>query len=201
MRQGEGATVSAADTRGRIIEAARAVFVEGGGVMEMNAVAGRAGVSVGLAYHYFGSKAGLITALVEDFYDAYDEVVNRKLPDAMPWSEREFLRLRGAVAFLFQDPVALIVLGRLGGSPEIVAAELRHREAIIKLGAVNIQKGCERGELAPVADPQLASEMINGGIRQAITRALAEPEGVDIDALSRNLWKPVCAILGLPQPA
>ena len=44
----------------------------------MQAVAKRAQVSVGLAYHHFGSKAGLIAAVVEAFYSRLDEVVFKR---------------------------------------------------------------------------------------------------------------------------
>ena len=58
----------------RLIRAAQAELIQGGGLLEMQAVARRAKVSVGLAYHHFGSKAGLIAAVVQSFYDRLEEV-------------------------------------------------------------------------------------------------------------------------------
>ena len=112
------------DTRSRILEAARAAFVDGRGDFEMGDVAERAGVSVGLAYHYFKSKAGLVSALIDDFYDRYDAVVNQRFDDIASWPEREYRRVSEAVGFLFDDPVAPIMLGRLSGSAQVVAAEV-----------------------------------------------------------------------------
>ncbi|WP_050625577.1 TetR/AcrR family transcriptional regulator [Bradyrhizobium viridifuturi] len=60
-------------TRDRLLAAAQQELIEGHGHLEMQAVAKRARVSVGLAYHHFGSKAGLIAAVVEDFYQRLDE--------------------------------------------------------------------------------------------------------------------------------
>lgn len=57
------------DSRGNLIDAAQRELILGQGQLEMLAVARRAGVSAGLAYHHFGSKAGLIAAVVEAFYD------------------------------------------------------------------------------------------------------------------------------------
>ena len=51
-------------TRERLLSAAQEELIEGQGHLEMQAVARRAQVSVGLAYHHFGSKAGLIAAVV-----------------------------------------------------------------------------------------------------------------------------------------
>ena len=44
----------------RLIRAAQDELIQTRGLLEMQAVAKRAKVSVGLAYHHFGSKAGLI---------------------------------------------------------------------------------------------------------------------------------------------
>lgn len=89
------------DSREAILAAARSALEAGGGQIEMNDVARRACVSVGLAYHYFGSKAGLVSALVTDFYDRYDAVVNRHYDDTGGWAARERMRLAEAVRFLF----------------------------------------------------------------------------------------------------
>ncbi len=61
-------------TRERLIRAAQEELIQSHGHLEMQAVAKRAQVSVGLAYHHFGSKAGLIAAVVEEFYSRLDDV-------------------------------------------------------------------------------------------------------------------------------
>src|SRR5690606_34537405 len=66
----------------RLVTAAAAALVETGGRLEMASVAARAGVSVGLSYHYFGSKAGPIAVVFDDFHircDAGWSVLNRLL--------------------------------------------------------------------------------------------------------------------------
>jgi AcrR family transcriptional regulator len=62
-------------TRQRLIEAAEKELIRSHGHLEMQAVSKRAQASVGLAYHHFGSKAGLIAAVVEAFYSRLDEMV------------------------------------------------------------------------------------------------------------------------------
>ena len=67
-------TATRIGTPERLIRATQAELIHGQGRLEMQAVAKRAKVSVGLAYHHFGSKAGLIAAVVEGFYNRLEDV-------------------------------------------------------------------------------------------------------------------------------
>ena len=49
----------------RLINAAEAELIENNGHIEIQGVAKRVGLSVGIAYHHFGSKTGLIAAVVD----------------------------------------------------------------------------------------------------------------------------------------
>lgn len=186
--------------RQAIVRAARDLFIAGAGELEMGDVARRAGVSVGLAYHHFGSKAGLITALITDFYDRYDAVVNQRI-EAATWADQARERLARAVRFLFEEPLAPIVLGRLGGSAAVIALETTRREAIIARGALNIRAGQEAGEVVPGVDPMMASQVINGGLRQAISAALTAPQRPDADVFIAHAWALIAGALGLERCA
>ena len=78
-------------------------------------------VSVGLAYHHFGSKAGLIAAVVEAFYSHLDEVVFKeaRLPSE-GWADREKRRIASYVAFHYDHPFAPLVIGALSRAPEVL---------------------------------------------------------------------------------
>ncbi len=77
-------------TRLRILEAAKTSLVAGDGSFEMSWVAKAAGVSQGLAYHHFGSKEGLLSAVVEDFYDRVEaSVLMARYDDYEDWALRE----------------------------------------------------------------------------------------------------------------
>jgi len=80
--------------RDRIVAAALKALVEGDGEFEIGDVARRAKVSVGLAYHYFGSKAGLIAVLITDFHNRHEAVVNQSFDKSLPWPVREKARLK-----------------------------------------------------------------------------------------------------------
>ncbi len=63
MSGGRGRRPGSADTRGRVLEAARAAFAEHGfDGATMRDVAARAGVDAALVHHYFGTKQRLFVA-------------------------------------------------------------------------------------------------------------------------------------------
>lgn len=198
-RTARPAVAAVPDARRRLLDAAAAELVEGGGQMEIAAVARRAGASVGLSYHYFGSKAGLLAALVEDFYDRYDAAIidANPLPGAA-WAERERLRVERLVDFMLAEPMAPLVLTRLSAEPEVAAVEARRLARHLALGADNIAGAQAKGQLPAGPDPRLRIGMIMGGLRQAIGQALAGPEAWPREALVAELWSFVAMAAGLP---
>lgn len=195
-----GAAVPAeSNTRRRLLDAAAAELVGTGGEMEIAAVARRAGAAVGLSYHYFGSKAGLLAALVEDFYDRYDAAVidANPLPGGA-WAERERARVVRLVDFMLAEPLAPLVLSRLSAEPEVAAVEARRLARHLSLGADNIAGAQAKGQLPAGPDPRLRIGMIMGGLRQAIGQALVGPETWTREALVAELWSFVAMAAGLP---
>ena len=186
------------DAATRIREAAAQLLKEGDGEFGMTGVAKRAGVSVGLAYHHFGSKAGLIGALITEFYDRYDAVTNQKYDRSLPWREREQIRLRDTVEFFFSDPLASVILHRLSGSAEVMAAEDQRRRQMIAYGAENLRRAQARGEVKDVFDAEIAAAVILGGLRQAMIHCLDDPNRPSIDDISTQLWTFVETVVADP---
>lgn len=172
----------------RLVDAAAAALIANDGALEMADVAMRAGVSAGLAYHYFGSKSGLVSAVVETFYDRYDAVTNRRMNPRESWAIRERRRLEEVIGFLYTDPLAPVVFGRLGRAPEVAAVEAGRLRTMIELAAHNIENGQRSGEIAADVDPIIAGAAILGGIRQASALALETPGRISPKALADNLW-------------
>ena len=111
-------------TRQRILACAGQLLVEGEGALEMAWVAKAAGVSAGLAYHHFGSKEGLLVAVVNDFYDRVEAAsLMARLDGATDWEARERERLRLYIDFLLSDPLGVVVLSRLAHAPGVAAVE------------------------------------------------------------------------------
>lgn len=186
------------DTARRLIAAAGAELAATGGSLEMAAVAARARVSIGLAYHYFGSKAGLVAAVVEDFYDRYDAVVN--MPNPAPgagWGAREKRRLEALVAFHYAEPLSAVLLTSLWREPEVATVEARRLAAHIDIGVRNIRNGQAHGDIPAHLDPRLLVAMIMGGFRQAMVQALAERPRPKPKRLTEHLWDFVAALARL----
>src|SRR3954451_20090525 len=98
-------------TRERLVRAAQEELIRSHGHLEMQAVSKRARVSVGLAYHHFGSKAGLIAAVVEEFYSRLDQAVFKSARlMAHAWAERERERIAAYISFHYDHPFAPLVV-------------------------------------------------------------------------------------------
>jgi AcrR family transcriptional regulator len=185
-------------TRLRLIEAARSVLIENSGAAEIGAIARRAGVSAGLAYHHFGSKDGLVAAVVEDFYARYTAVVNARY-EGETWAEREIQRTRETVLFLVGDPFTATLFGPLGRSGAVVEAEAACMAGLVELGARNIAQGQAEGDLPRQIDAGLAAAFVLGGLRHAVATALLAGPKPDPIALARTVWVLIAQSLGLRQ--
>jgi AcrR family transcriptional regulator len=186
----------AGSARRRLISAARAELIDGAGEAEIGAIAKRAGVSAGLAYHYFGSKDGLIAAVIEDFYARYSRVVNARVSGA-GWAEREIQRTRAAVLFLLEHPFTPTLFGPLSRASAVVAAEQACIKRLIEGAARNIAKGQAGGDLPRQSDPRSAAAFVMGGMRQTIAAALASDPQPEPIALARQVWILIASSLGL----
>ncbi|OGL02064.1 MAG: hypothetical protein A3E31_17865 [Candidatus Rokubacteria bacterium RIFCSPHIGHO2_12_FULL_73_22] len=181
-------------TRRRLLEAAAADLVARGGTAEVASIAARVGVSPGLIYRHFGSKAGLLAAVVEDFYDRLDAAVFAVDPaPGGDWATRERIRVERDVAFHYAEPLAPVVLGRLGREPEVAAVEARSIAREIELAARNLARGQRSGALPADLDPGLTGAMVLGGIRQALGAVLSRPEPPPPAVVAEALWRFVAA--------
>jgi AcrR family transcriptional regulator len=187
-------TVPRGTGRAALLEAAKAELVERSGALEVASVAERAGVSVGLIYRHFGSKAGLLSALMQDFYDRMDAEV--LLVDPLPgasWAERERRRTELSVAFHFADPLAPVLLGPLARSPEVAAVEVAHLQRQVELATRNIARGQRDEDIPADLDPGIAGAMVMGGLRSALAEVLARRGRPRQDVIADQLWRLVVA--------
>ncbi|WP_050422334.1 TetR/AcrR family transcriptional regulator [Bradyrhizobium tropiciagri] len=186
-------------TRERLLAAAQQELIEGQGHLEMQAVARRAQVSVGLAYHHFGSKAGLIAAVVEDFYERLDEAAfgGAKL-SAKNWADREKARIGVYVAFHYEHPFAPLVIGPLSRAPEVLDVETAFTGRQLAAGARMLEAAQRDGIVPAELDPHLTIALMIGGIRQALIGALTGERRPDPARLTSDIWAFMAAALRLP---
>jgi AcrR family transcriptional regulator len=188
--------------RDALLRAAADELVERRGVLEVGPVAARAGVSVGLIYRHFGSKAGLLAAIVGDFYVRFDaEVLDGDPAPGAGWAERERRRTELAVAFHYDDELAPIILARLARDPEVAAVEARHMRIQVARGAQNVARGQRDGEIPEDIDAGIAAALILGGVRQALVEVLARREPPPREVLADQLWRLVVAAVRVKEPS
>ena len=177
------------ETRERLVGAAQEELIRGQGHLEMQAVARRAQVSVGLAYHHFGSKAGLIAAVVEAFYSQLDQAAfsGAKLC-SKTWADRERERIAVYVAFHYDHPFAPLVIGALSRAPEVLDVETEFTNRQLAGGARMLQAAQRDGIIRDDIDPHLTIALMIGGIRQALMGALMSRRRPDPRKLTDDIW-------------
>ena len=179
-----------AATRQRLLDAAEQELVERDGGLEVASVATRADVSVGLLYRYFGSKAGLVAAVVDAFYDRlHAQVTDVDPAPSTDWGTRERRRLELSVAFHYRDPLAAVILSKLAREPGVAAVETRRIGRLVEDAARNVQSAQRRGEIREDADPRTMGAILLGGFRVAMAEALIRPERPDPEELTDELWR------------
>src|SRR3954469_12631664 len=190
-------------SRARLLQAAADEVVERGGTLEVMSVAARANVSVGLIYRWFGSKAGLLAAVVDDFYDRQDAaIIDTDPAPGASWAERERARTELAVAFHYEDPLAPIALSTLTKEPSIAAIEQERLNRQIREATNNLRTGQANGEIPDDIDSELVGAMVLGGTREVLRHALARKRRPRRQAVVDELWRfVVAAVRFRPQPS
>lgn len=183
--------------RRRLLAAAIAELAEHG-ELEVASVAKRAGASVGLPYRYFGSRSGLLSAVLADFHDRLDERVMSPRFPGDNWLDREHARLVAWVNFLYEDPLTPITLGRGTGDGEVAAVALRHLHLVIEEGARNMAAGQRSGDIPADRDPGLCAAAVLGGVHTTVVSALTREPRPDREVLIRELWTFVKSAVGRP---
>ena len=190
----EPSTPKGQATRARLLATARKLAISSGGHFEIAEVADAAGVVPSLVHRYFGSKAGLVGALVDDFFQRFHaEVFELDLEDRGTWAEHERLRLEAGVRFHYREPFAAIVYGSLSRDPEIAAREEQGVAAVVDRAARSIRRGQRAGELPVHVDAGLAGAAMFGAMRQVMVYALTHTPRPRVDRVIEVLWRQVAA--------
>ena len=176
-------------TRARLVRAAQEELIQNHGHLEMQAVAKRAQVSVGLAYHHFGSKAGLIAAVVDAFYSRLDaEVFNDACRPSESWANRERRRIASYIAFHYEHPFAPLVFGALSRAPEVLDVERAFTNRQLAGGARMLEAAQREGFVPDHIDSHRTIALMVGGIRQALIGALMSEQRPDPEKLTDEIW-------------
>ena len=190
-------------TRERLLACARDIAIANDGHLEIAWVAEAAGVVPSLVNRYFGSRAGLVSALLDDFFNRLAaEVINLDLEDQGTWAQHERIRLEKGVHFHYTDPAAVVIYTRLSREPEVALTENWHIERVVKRAAGNIRRGQKRGELPASVDPEMAGAAMFGAMQRVMVTALSRTPRPRPDRVVEILWRQVAAAVEIdPQTA
>lgn len=180
----------------RLLEAAREELIERRGQLEVESVAQRAGTSIGLIYRHFGNRAGLIGAVVDDFYSRYrSEALEINPAPGGSFALRERKRTELSVGFHYADPLALVILSNLHLDAEVAVHESAHLDEMIALAADVMALGRRRGQLPEDRKPELVAAMVIGGMRHMLATALST--AVPEREAAEQLWSFIAGVMGV----
>ena len=187
----------APETRRRLVDSAREVLVEGAGALEVAEVARRIDVSESLAYYHFRNKAGLLAAVIHDFYERLDDAVVAVPFPGATWVERERARVRATIDFMYADPAAALVVNVVAAEPSLLEHQRERQRRLNLLGARNIAQAQRAGEVPAELDSHLLVSMILGGVFAGISEALAAVPRRPRDEIEREIWSFVARAAGV----
>jgi AcrR family transcriptional regulator len=172
--------------------------VERGGQLEIDSVARRADSSVGLIYRHFGSRAGLISAVVDDFYGRFrTEVLGADPATSASFVDRERRRTELAVAFHYADPLSRVVVSHLHVDGQVAAAEEVQLESLVSDVGSIVAAAQRKGEAPRDRDARFVAAMVVGGMRQVLAVALnAEPRAPEKKS-AKGLWVLIAGVMGV----
>lgn len=179
-----------------MLDAARAELLDGNGMVDLHALKRRSGLSTGALYHHFGSKAGLLVAVYEQFHAGLvAATADDTLPEGGHWGERERVRTQHFVAYHFGDPLAELLLTRIVMEPEVAELEAGVLARLMAAAGRNIRRGQDDGDIDAHIDAELAGACIIGALRYGIADQLRRDPRPSVDDAAERLWGVIAGAL------
>ena len=172
----------------RIIRAAIELFAEQGFMRTtLKEIGESAGYTGGLVSHRFGSKEGLLKAVVNS---ATRRFLNDQIRPAIegPGVDTAEQALRNYIATYLEEVFVresriralYVIMGEgLGAVPEIQQAIARLNDGIRGYLATILARGVDQGEFREDVDPQAAAVLILGVLRGVVMQYLADPDAFE----------------------
>ena len=183
----------AARSRRALIEAATALFAERGyDGTSVRAIGARAGVSRGSIFWHFGSKEGLLWAVVERAFEQWEtEVLVPDVGDATGIeavrralaAHRRFLTERGGALRLFY----ILIFEALGPRPDLAREFAGLHERLRDMTVPWIERAIESGEMRADLDARATVIFISGALGGIAYQWLLDPGGFDLDRAYADL--------------
>ena len=185
----------------QMLKAAIALFARQGYLKTtLSEVGKEAGYTAGLVSHKFGSKEGLLQAVVDNISQRF---LNDQLGEAIEQpsataSINNYIEIYLAEVSLREGPMRAlyVIMGEaLGAVPEI-----RQSIADLNTGARGrlmsiIQRGIDQGEFRKETDTEAAAALIIGALRGLVMQHLMDPKKLNLKKLRETVQATVIASL------
>lgn len=174
----------------RLLEAtARVVAERGVSAATFDAIGRSAGYSRGLATQKFGSKQGLIEALIADLHDQQEAKLAAIHLDERPGLEALLEYVDLYLTHLRDGQAArayfMMLAGAVADASELrTAFERSHERVKLRLMSI-IRRGQAAGDLRPGLDVESAALMVGSLLLGVSVQWLVDPD-VDLDAIRRT---------------
>lgn len=177
-----------ADTRSRLLEAAAGLFAERGidGV-SVDAVAAAAGRTSGAVYDHFGSKRGLLLALLDDWSGALVAVISAQFEISPSLEDRLGAVWDNVCAHPSEDVRRLFLLEhemwlRAARDPRLASALQRRTRESSERVARGLSKWREEERIDSTTDPKTVSGLLNAMVIGIHMQLQADPDSIDRDS-------------------
>ncbi|MFV0524207.1 MAG: TetR family transcriptional regulator [Acidimicrobiales bacterium] len=179
----------------RLLDAAAELIADGGlASITLAKVGERAGFSRGAANHHFGTKAGLIEALIHHVEREFVEATTSALPledplDSLVTASAVFLRL-------VKDPSATHRAFLVLWGSAVTDADLRVRMAALDRNLRNalarlVRQGASEGVIGGGVEEQAFAVGLLGQLRGVALQHLIDPDGVDLDLVAGDIERSI----------
>ena len=171
-----------AETRERLLDAARALIAEGGtDAVKINDVTDRADVGFGTFYSYFDTKEALIEAVVAEAMARTATIIGTRALESDDPAETAAISYRRFLAYATEEPELAAVLLSLPDAEEVFET------ALAPQARRTLERGIEQGRFE-IADLELALTSIAAGALAAMRASLAGRLGPDAALHGTVMW-------------
>ncbi|MGI9590137.1 MAG: TetR/AcrR family transcriptional regulator [Myxococcota bacterium] len=198
MGRSEAATAHGAETRERILDAARALIADRGyGGASVAAICKAAGVVRTSLYWHFGSKAGLLAAVANRFFESWNERIRAGALASTDPLERLDALLDGMRQMVMGEPAfAQLLFGvALEGKsipPEVGATMLEKRASLQRMIVADFEDSL--GLSLP--DLDVVARVIVAFHHDAVLIHRFDPEGTEVDRIFDEMRRAIVLIVG-----
>lgn len=174
----------------RLLDATAKVVAEGGvSAATFEAIGRSAGYSRGLATQKFGSKDGLIEALIADLQERQAQMLVLHHIDDRPGLEAVLAYVDLYLSHLREEQATrayfMLLAGAVADASPLRAAFARTHEAVKARLAELVMRGQAEGGIRREIDPQSAALMVGGLLLGLSVQWLVDPD-IDLDAIRRT---------------